>query len=410
MNKLYLIFRHEFLHTVRRISYILITLAIPVLCLLAIGIFALATSGTDSSEAKSRMTIGYVDETGVFDDQKVQGPIKIVRFSTREEAARAVAGREISEYFVIPGDYTTTGKIRRFTTDTDHLTPRSTVDAIKRFLTVNLLEDKVPSDIITLVLSPPGLEITRLNEHGEIDSDKNEQGNHPGNVIIPGVFSLLLALALMFGAISLVTGLGEEKESRLIEVLFSSVSVRQLLTAKVLALGTAGLLQVLLWLISIPLLLDLASSVFGGFLSKIQIPSNFMILGIIYFILGYLLFAVFSIGCGAIGSSAREGSELSMIYTLTSFIPLWFFSLLMAFPRSPIWIVLTIFPITAPIQTMIRLGVSDIPPWQILTSIGVLMLSIIAGMSLTIRIFRRQMLQHGKRSNLTEIVSSMKKA
>ncbi len=56
----------------------------------------------------------------------------------------------------------------------------------------------------------------------------------------------------MFGATSLVSGLGEEKESRLIEILFSSVSVRQLLLGKLLALGTAGLLQVLIWLVSAP--------------------------------------------------------------------------------------------------------------------------------------------------------------
>jgi ABC-2 type transport system permease protein len=70
-------------------------------------------------------------------------------------------------------------------------------------------------------------------------------------------------------------------------------------------LGTAGLLQVLVWLLSTPLLLSLASASFGGFLSRMQIPGNFVILGIIYFCLGYLLFAVLSIGIGAISSSPR---------------------------------------------------------------------------------------------------------
>ncbi len=109
------------------------------------------------------------------------------------------------------------------------------------------------------------------------------------NLIVPGVFSLLLALGLMLGATSLVRGLAEEKESRLIEVLFSSVSVRQLLLGKLLAVGAAGLLQVLVWLISTPPILDLAASSFGGFLSQINVPVNFLLLGVIYFILGYLL-------------------------------------------------------------------------------------------------------------------------
>ncbi len=214
----------------------------------------------------------------------------------------------------------------------------------------------------------------------------------------------------MFGATSLISGLGEEKESRLIEVLFSSVSIRQLLLGKILALGIAGLLQVLVWLISAPLILNLASSSFGGFMSSIQLPANFLILGVVYFVLGYLLFAVLSIGIGAISPSAREGSQLSMFYVMLGFVPLWFSSLLMAFPNSSIWVFLSIFPITAPVQTMLRLGVSDIPAWQILTSIGVLVISIVGGLFLSIKVFRMHMLMHGKRPGLAEIRLNLKNA
>jgi len=133
-------------------------------------------------------------------------------------------------------------------------------------------------------------------------------------------------------------------------------------------------------------------------------------MGIVYFILGYLLFAVFSIGFGAISSNAREGGQLSMFYIFASFVPLWFSSLLLAFPDSFIWVVLTIFPVTAPIQTMLRLGVSEIPLWQILTSIGVLGLSVIMGLFLSIKIFRMHMLMHGKRPSFSEIIYSLKNA
>lgn len=247
---------------------------------------------------------------------------------------------------------------------------------------------------------------TSLPETQEVVIEKSNLGD----LIIPGVFSLLLGLALMIGATSLINGLGEEKESRLIEVLFSSVSVRQLLIGKILALGTAGLMQVLVWLISAPFLLSLASSVSGGSMSNIQIPGGFIILGIVYFILGYLLFAVLSIGVGAISSNAREGSQLSLFYTLASFVPLWFAALYIAHPDSSIWVVLTIFPVTAPVQTMLRLGLSDIPFWQIMTSIGVLGLSIIGGLFLAIKIFRVNMLMHGKRPGFAEIIRSLRKA
>jgi ABC-2 type transport system permease protein len=228
------------------------------------------------------------------------------------------------------------------------------------------------------------------------------------NIIVPGVFALLLGLSLMLGATSLIGGLGEEKESRLIQVLFSSVSVRQLLVGKILALGLAGLLQVLVWLLSTPLLLGLASASFGGFLSRIQIPVNFMVLGLIYFILGYLLFAVLSIGVGAISSNAKEANNLALFYTLGCFVPLWTSSLNMFFPNSPIWVVLTIFPVTAPIMTMLRLGTSTVPAWQIVISIAVLILSIVGGLSLSIRIFRMHMLMYGKRPTLKQLVQSLK--
>ena len=80
----------------------------------------------------------------------------------------------------------------------------------------------------------------------------------------------------------------------------------------------------------------------------------------------------------------------------------------MMFPGSSIWVVLSIFPVTAPAQTMLRMGVSDIPPWQILVSIGVLVISIIGGMHLAIKIFRMYMLMYGKRPGFKEIYRNLK--
>ncbi|UCB45038.1 MAG: ABC transporter permease [Spirochaetota bacterium] len=405
MNKTFLIFKHEFLYKIKSVSFIIVTLVIPVLALLSIGIFKLVSTLVESP-AEEIKTIGYVDEIGTFTDHTDQGSTKLVAFASREGANRALLKSDITEYIIIPQDYTSTGTIQRYTLEEEFITPPVTTAIIKNFLTGNLLKDEVPPDTVTLIVSPLNLEVTRVTEQGDIAL---EQSNI-NNIIIPGVFSLLLCLSFMFGTTSLINGLGEEKESRLIEVLFSSVSIRQLLVSKVLALGTAGLLQVLVWLISAPLLLNLASTTLGGFMSRIQIPDNFLVLGIIYFILGYLLFAVLSIGVGAISSNAMEGGQLSMLYTLACYIPLWLVGIFINFPNSPLWIVLSIFPITAPIQTMLRLGVSDIPPWQLTASMGLLVISIVVGLFLAIKIFRVYMLMYGKRPGLKEIINSLKKA
>ena len=403
MNKTLLVFRHEFLHTIKRKGFIIMTLIVPVLALLGIGVFQLIST-IDQPPVVETTTIGYVDEAGGFDQYTTQGNIELVPFYTPGEATAALINGDVPEYFVIPPDYMSTGVINRYTLEKEVETPPVIAAVIKNFLTSNMLAGKVPPETVYRIESPLDLVVTRLTETGEVAT---EQGGF-GNVIIPGIFSFLLAFSLMFSSSYMVQGLGDEKESRLIEVLLSSVSTRQLLIGKVLGLGAAGIVQVVIWLASAPLLLRLASSTFGGFFSEIQLPANFLVLGMVYFILGYLLFAALSAGTGAISPSAREGQQLSMIYTMLVFVPIWFSSLLFIFPNSPIWVVLTIFPVTAPMAAMLRLGVSDIPTWQLAVSLAVLVLSIIGVLFLAIRSFRIYLLMYGKRPGWGEIIRTLR--
>jgi len=405
MNKTYLIFRHEFSLAIKRAGYIILTLAIPVLALLAIGIVQLIKSLSQAPETEI-LHIGYVDETGLVDEAMDESYARFIPYASKEDANQALGSYQVSTYIIIPDDYLSTGTLQRFTLDNESSTPPAMGNLIWRFLSENLLKDQVTPEVLDRVVSPLNLEVTRVTAEGEQALEQKSFFN----VIVPGLFALLLSLSLMFGVIALVNSLGEEKESRLIEVLFSSVSVRQLLVSKLLALGLAGLLQVLFWLITTPLILQLAASLFGGLLSEIEIPDSFLLLGTIYFLLGYLLFAVLSIGVGAITPSAREGGQLSMIYVMLSFVPLWFASLLFAFPNGTLSVILTLFPITAPIQNMLRLGVTDIPLWQILASIGLLIISTALGMYFSIKIFRIYMLMHGKRPGLKTLMKHLKEA
>jgi ABC-2 type transport system permease protein len=402
MNKTFLILRHEFLHMINRKGFIIMTLIVPVLALIAIGV-----SQFISGIAKPPVeitTIGYIDESGGFDQYTTQGNIKLVRFDTQDNASEALINGDVSEYFVIPPDYISTGVINRYTLEKQVEAPTDIAAAIKSFLLSNLLGEKISPETIDRVEAPLNLVTTRLTETGAVAP---EQGGL-GNFIIPAVFSLLLALSIVFSSTYLLQGLGEEKENRLIEILLSSVSPQQLLTGKILGLGVAGLVQVVVWGVSAPLLLNLASSSIGGFISTIQLPANFLVLAVVYFILGYFLFAVLSAAIGAISSNSREGQQLIPIFTMPTFIPLWLGSLQFLFPESPIWVILSIFPITAPVEVMIRLGVTDIPAWQLATSIAVLALSIIGGLLLTAKVFRTYLLMYGKRPGLGEVIRSLR--
>ncbi len=403
MNKTQLIFRHEFLNTIKKKGFIIMTLIVPVLGLLAIGVFQLV-SATAGPTVVETTTIGYVDEAGGFDDYTTQGNIELVGFDTQDDATAALIGDDVAEYFVIPSDYLSSGVINRYTLGRELETPQYIATAIRNFVISNLLADEVPLETIYRIEAPLNLVVTRLTETGEVAT---EQGGF-GNLIIPGIFSLLLALSLQLSCVYLVQGLGDEKESRLIEVLLSSVSTRQLLTGKVLGLGAAGLVQVVVWLASLPLLLNLASSTFGGFFGTIQLPANFIVLGIVYFTLGYALFAALSAGVGAISPSAREGQQLIPMFTLLLFVPLLFSSILFVFPNSPLWVVLTIFPVTAPVAVMLRLGVTGVPAWELAASLTVLALSIILVMFLAIKAFRVYLLMYGKRPSWGEIVRNLR--
>jgi ABC-type Na+ efflux pump, permease component len=403
MNKTFLIFRHEFLHTIKRRGFIIMTVIVPLVALLAIGVSQLV-SGIAKPPVAEEVTVGYVDKSGGFDQYTSHGKITLIRFDTPDDATEALVEGDIKEYFVIPPDYISTGVVSRYTLEKQLEAPDDVAAAIRNFLLNNLLAGEVPAPTVDRVEAPLNLVTIRLTPTGAIAP---EQGGL-GNLIIPGVFSLLLVLSIIFSSGYLLQGLSEEKENRLIEILLSSVSARQLLTGKVLGIGAAGLVQVGVWVVSAPILLRLASSTFGGFISTIQLPANFLVLAVVYFILGYLLYAVFSVGIGAISSNSREGQQLIGIFTLPLLIPLWFMSLLIAFPNNLISAVFTIFPLTAPAAVIIRLGVSDIPAWQLATSIAVLVLSIIGVLSLTIKVFRTYLLMYGRRPKLGEIIRSLR--
>jgi ABC-2 type transport system permease protein len=402
MNKTILILRHEFGHTARRRGFVVMTLIVPLIALLLIGVFQLI-SGVATPTVEP-MTIGYVDELGGFQQYTSQGNITLVRFDTANNATDALVRGSISEYFVIPPDYISTGLINRYIQKKELAASPAIAAAISNFLLDNLLAGKVPETTIVRIEGPLNLISTRLTETGAVAP---EQGGY-GNFVIPFVFGILLALSIIVSSTYLLQGLGEEKENRVMEILLSSVSARQLLTGKVLGIGAAGLVQVAVWIISAPLLLSLASSSIGGFISTIQLPANFIVLAVVYFILGYSLFAVISASIGAVSSGSREGQQLIGVFTLPLLIPLWFTSLIMFLPDNPVWVFFAIFPLSAPVEVIIRLGVSAVPAWQLVASIGVLVLTIVGTLLLTTRIFRTYLLMYGKRPGIREVIRNLR--
>jgi ABC-2 type transport system permease protein len=403
MNKTLLIIKHEFLATVRRKAFIILTIAFPLIALL--GIFAGQVIPKMITPTTTIEKIGYIDKVGVFNQGIDENNIQLIPYSTEDDAKVALVKKDIKEYFVIGIDYMSTGLIQRYTL-TSEIAPSTTVQTVIRdFLLNNLLKGNT-ADVIQRAKSPLNIASTTVNTAG---TPAARQGGFSA-LILPYIFSILLMIAIFTSSGYLLQGLGEEKENRVMEILLSSISPKQLLAGKVLGLGAAGLVQIIVWLISANFLMKIASATWGNVIGSLQVPPDFLILGIIYFILGYLLEAVLMAGVGSVSPTAREGQQMSAIFIIPVIIPIYFMGLIMEHPENIIVKLLTFIPITAPLTVIVRLGLSEIPLWELLVSIGILILSIWGCFVLCTKLFRTYLLMYGKRPDLKEIIHSFKNA
>ena len=263
----------------------------------------------------------------------------------------------------------------------------------------NLLSSDLPPEMTERLRNPLVL------ANVQVDSEGAPRDIDAGRVVFFLGMGTLLFISLVMTGAFLLQSLGEEKENRIMEVLLSSVTPGQLMVGKILGLGAAGLSQMLLWVASGLILLNviaLAPDV------SIEVPGVALaMVGVLFFVLGYLFFATLMAGLGAVASTAQEGSQLSVIFVLPLGIPIWVWLYIVSNPTAPIVQFLTVFPLTSPVVVMERLAIGAIGFWEVTFSLGVLALSIIAAMYMMIRVFRTYLLSYGKRPGLREVLRTL---
>jgi ABC-2 type transport system permease protein len=403
VNKTLIIFRHELLVTLKRTSFILVTLAAPLLMLLGYGIYQGVQNWYHPSEPETK-SIGYVDQAGGFDQYTNLGAT-FVSYPEEEEARQSLLSGEISEYFVIPGDYIRTGLIVRYTMKRELEPPSQTMESIRGFLITNLIGGETSTEVLERAKTPIVLSSIRLDATGE-----TIEGQNPFlQFFMPYIFAILLMFSIFFASGYLLQSISEEKENRLMEVLLSSVSARQLLVGKVLGLGAAGLAQIILWVISFWVLVDVALAKIPG-LSAASLPPSLLILALVYYVLGYLLFAVIMAVVGSIGTTARESQSWSSIVVLTATLPMFFLNVIIENPNHAISVVFTLIPTTSSVTVMMRLPTEGIPAWQLVLSLSLLIAAIFFCMWAGAKIFRACLLMYGKRPSLRELTRYIREA
>ena len=415
------VFLYELRRNLRRRGYLFTTFGIPLIAIVLLLGYKAISSRDTGSQPKANPTqdlikqldfenakhAGYVDLSGMFTD-----PGEVASVLTRypdEAAARAALDKgEIPLYYLIAQDYLKTGSVTL-------VQPRLDISQIEtspiQRLLLNTLSKGVDPQVFARLIDPSTIQETNLTLVG---AEKGPQ-NEGTSLVIVYVFAIALMIGLFTTNGYLMQSVIEEKETRLIEILISSVRPAQLLAGKILALGLIGLLQIVVWIGSVFLLVKLA----GGsaldqtlsvlaVIANIQIPVNILPTLLIYFVLAYFLFAGLYSIVGALSNSLREGPQYAVIFTIPAVLPIYFLSLFTSAPDGAIPTVLSIFPLTAPIAMAERLVISNVPPVQVIVSLLLLGVSALAVMWVAGRLFRVQVLLAGQMPKLKDIPRLLK--
>src|SRR5207248_3621473 len=160
-----------------------------------------------------------------------------------------------------------------------------------------------------------------------------------------------------------------------LESLLCSVTPTELMSGKLIGLGGAGLTLVGVWVVA-----GLFTSAWTLSFMHVTVPPSLLVLGLLYFLFGYLFYASIMMGVGSITTNLREATQYSGYLTILNVCPFWVMVKFLNTPNSGLAVGMSMFPPTAATSMMLRMSVASvtgavIPPWQIATSLGILALS-----------------------------------
>ncbi|HEX6221201.1 MAG TPA: ABC transporter permease [Acidimicrobiia bacterium] len=384
----------EITERIRSKAY-LITTALTVLIVLGL-IVAPTVVGSDTTES----TIGSVGEgndviistavdLGNANDEPEDPPsiaIETVEYDDPETAMTDLENGEI-DALLIDGEEIVVQSVGGFTGN-------SLVSGLQRAAgTVQIQEiieeeGQQAADIIEILTSDP-LETTTLTQGDPEESDSRTMIAYFG--------LLLLYLAVLLYGTWILTGVTEEKSNRVVEVLLSSIRPWQILGGKILGIGSLALLQ-LLGTIAIALIALRATGAFD--LPPIEISAVLNLL--LWFVLGFVIFAVLFGAAGSLVSRTEEANTIAMPMSMAAVVG---FFVSIAALNDPDGVVATIFtfvPITAPFVVPVRTALQSIPAWQFILAFAICVASIGVLTVLAGRIYAGGLLRYGGRVGVRE--------
>jgi ABC-2 type transport system permease protein len=288
------------------------------------------------------------------------------------------------------------------------------------FITQSQLTDRANRAIRRQRLEALGIaqaEIDRVLLNPNVDSVQVSKGGQrksggTANFFIGFIFAFLLMMPSFVYGVEIMRGIIQEKTDRVVEVLLSSVTPRQLLSGKILGLAMVGLTQIGAWV-----LMMVAVGIYGAVTAAgagIDVKQYFHVSTFVYFILFFILayltnVCVYAIG-GAVCNSDREAQQMLAPVIMVMMLPVFLMGPLITNPDTKLFVVLSMAPVFGPLTMFVRTLVSDPPMIQIIASMVVSALTVTFFLLATAKIFRVGILSYGKRPTIPEILKWMKYA
>src|SRR5689334_5121630 len=346
--------------------------------------------GTSSGRSLARFVVEEVNATNQ--------PLDQVRTNLDERLRE----RTLEGYVILPPDFFTTGKAEFINRNAgDVFSPRVLQSAINRAAREQrLIDANVDSKTRQALFKPVELQSVKLG------AARQEADNSASFALVFAIGFIMYLAILMYGQIILGAVI-EEKETRIAEILFSSVRPFALMMGKLVGVSLVALTQLAIW--------GLAFSAFAYYgvniLASQGMPTNistiplshFIYFGL-FFLLGYFIYGTIYALVGSMVTTAQEGGQLAMPIILILVVSFYLFWPVSRAPDSPFAFWVSMIPFTAPVSMLVRIVTQTPPFWQIALSLLIGFSSVLVIMWVAARIYRVGMLMYGKRASIPEAI------
>ncbi len=403
---------HEYITNVRRFGFIFFTLLPVALGLIGLVVAAFfsgqATRFLENQFTPASQLVGVVDRSGLYASIPAPFAGEFISYADEATARQALADSTVGAFIVIPPDYVASGKITIFVKEGGFMSGAalSNTSSLTPFLVNGLLAGKVDEALVRRAGAPANITPVTVGPQGTPGGGGNTF-SAVSSFIIPYMMSIFLVIAIFATAQYLLRSVSEEKETRVIEVILSSVTARELLAGKVVGLGALGFTQLAVWLGSAIVFTSGVGALIAG--AVVALNPLVFVLSAAYFLLGYIVYGTLMAAAGALGTNVRESQQIGALFSIIAFVPYMLSSFIMMNPNMLLARVLSYFPLTAPTMMMFRLPFG-VPPADIIGSLIVLVVSVPFCVWGGAKVFRTGLLMYGKRPSLKQVWRILREA